>query len=190
MNIANTIEISNNDRIRRESVSSNESEELKELLEKMSMIHRSLELIQRRKSRRNTNQSNSRLNNNNFTLNSPTSGGTVVQSSIINNGIREVSERNTPNACKPDIFSGDSAENANLWLSSMERLLRLKCVREDLQVATAASYLKNNAQLWWQSYLNSNMLNKSAVSFNEFKKKLFSSISTHQCNAVFAFKTY
>ena len=154
-------------------MSSNESVEIKELHEKMNMILRSLELIQRRKlekSRRNSNQSNSRSNNNNFTLNSPTSGGTVVQSSVINNGIREVSEMNRPMVCKPDVYSGDSGENANLWISSIERFLRLTRVEEELQVSTAVSYLKNNSQLWWESYLNSNVLNESEVSFVDFKK--------------------
>ena len=48
-------------------------------------------------------------------------------------------------------------------------------MKEDLQVATdATSYLMNNAQLLWQSYLNSNMLNESEVSFDEFKKNFLS----------------
>jgi len=140
----------NNDRSRRESLSSNESVEIKELHEKMNIILRSLELIQQRKlekSRRNTNQPNGRSNNTSFTLNSPTSGGTVVQSSVINNRIRESSEKNTPKVCKPDICSGDSGENANLWISSIERFLRnLFCDVIDYVIYEASDviYFYNN----------------------------------------------
>jgi len=38
-----------------------------------------------------------------------------------------------------------------------------------LWVPTAVSYLKSNALLWWDAFLNSSIIEESEISFEEFK---------------------
>jgi len=102
------------------------------------------------------------MNNNstktNITLNSPQSCSTLIQSSRV---------------CKPVVYNGETNENANLWLNAMQRFLKLNNLPEHLWVATAASYLKANAQLWWDSWLNSCPLSENEVMIDDFKTTFY-----------------
>ena len=157
--------------------SNHDNEEVKLLKEQLAMIQERLEILQRKEIESVADSQTERINCsrntgvplNNIT-NPPQSESSLIQDSVINNNVFKTPKRATPKACKPEVFCGEAKENSSLWINSMHRFLKLTETPENLWVSTAVSYLKSNALLWWDAYLNSSIMEESEIPFEELKR--------------------
>lgn len=174
--IGNDQEPVNNPNDERVNQSNNDNEEVELLKEQLAMMQVRLEALQRAKIERTAHSQPESINRTRNTevpgkniTNSPQSESSLIQCSATNDNVANTQKRTTPSACKPEVFNGEAKENASLWVNSMLRFLKLTETPKNLWVSTAASYLKSNALLWWDAYLNSSTTEESEISFEEFK---------------------
>ena len=102
-----------------------DSDDIKNLKEQIFAMQQSLGTIERRNRKilqYKADETNNNSTGTNVTLNSPQSRSTHIQSSIINNGAHthDINQKSNPRVCKPDVYNGETNENASLWLNAMK----------------------------------------------------------------------
>ena len=73
-----------------------------------------------------------------------------------------------PKPDKPSAFTGRRGESVDSWLFQLEQYFNLTELPEDRQAFFAASFFKENAALWWQSWYRSLIGEHPQVTWTEF----------------------